>query len=213
MMKLFEREGCPYCRRVRRALEARGVPYEAVPVPKLGTERTAVLALPGVTSPEIPVLVDGDTVIQGSDAIVEHLRALRTGFFGDPAYGLTRVLPGTAMSDAIPAVRAALAAEGFGVLTEIDVRATLDAKLGVDFRPYVILGACNPPIAHQALTAEPGVGLLLPCNVVVTEEDDGSAVVSTIDPARMFEVVGRPGLEPLVGEVGDRLRRVLTALS
>ena len=133
-------------------------------------------------------------------------------FFGEPSYGLTRKLKGLGFSDAVAATKEALGKEGFGVLTEIDVKATLKKKLDVDFRNYVILGACNPPLAHRALSAEAGIGLLLPCNVVVTEEDDGSAVVSAIDPVKQFVVVGRPDVEPLAREVADKLKRVLASI-
>lgn len=131
--------------------------------------------------------------------------------YGTPPYGLTRRLPGTSFADAVALARAALATEGFGVLTEIDVKATLKKKIDVDFDDYVILGACNPPLAHRALTAEPGIGLLLPCNVVVTQEADG-AVVSAVDPVAMFQVVGRPDVEPLALEVRIKLERVIAAL-
>jgi uncharacterized protein (DUF302 family) len=132
--------------------------------------------------------------------------------FGQPKYGLTRNLPGVAFVDTVPAVKEALAGEGFGVLTEIDVKATLKKKIDVDIRPYVILGACNPPLAHEALSGEPGIGLLLPCNVVVAEEPDGSAVVSAIDPGEMFKVVSNPAVAPLAEEVRAKLTRVLEAI-
>ncbi len=213
MIKLFQREDCPYCAKVRRLLTNRGVPFEAINVPKLGSERRDLLALEGVKSPEVPALVDGDTVIQDSDAILEYLQArLPEPGFGDPVYGLTRTLEGVAYSDAVPAVKEALATEGFGVLTEIDVKATMKKKLDVEFDNYVILGACNPPLAHQALSAEPAIGLLLPCNVVVTEDANGNAVVSAIDPFRMFQVVKRKDLEPMAKDVGERLRKVLASL-
>ena len=109
-------------------------------------------------------------------------------------------------------VREELGKEGFGVLTEIDVKATLKKKLDVDFANYIILGACNPPLAHQALSADPGVGLLLPCNVVVTEDADGNAVVGAIDPIAMFAVVGREDIAPIAMEVSQKLERVLAAL-
>lgn len=214
MLKLYQREECPYCAKVRRMLTARGLPFEAVNVPKLGSERLDLLALDGVTSPEVPALVDGDTVIQDSDKILEHLaHKLPDPGYGDPAYGLTRTLEGVTYADAVPAVKEALAAEGFGVLTEIDVRATMKKKLDVEFANYVILGACNPPLAHQALSAEPAIGLLLPCNVVVTEDAAGNAVVSAIDPFRMFSLVKRKDLEQVAKDVGKHLRKVLGALT
>jgi uncharacterized protein (DUF302 family) len=113
---------------------------------------------------------------------------------------------------ALARVTEALKAEGFGVLTEIDVKDTLKKKLGVDFRPYKILGACNPPLAHRALTAAPEVGLLLPCNVVVTQLNDQTTDVSIIDPLSMLGFMGRPELEPIASEARARLDRVITAL-
>ncbi len=213
MLKLYQREGCPSSAKVRRYLEQHEIAYEAVPVAKLDSERKAVLELSGLDNVEVPVLVDGSRTVQGSDAIIEYLgESQETTFFGDPIYGLTKRLPDTKFADAIGATKEALASGGFGVLTEVDVRATLKKKIDADFRNYVILGACNPPLAHQALTAEPGIGLLLPCNVVVTEEDDGSAVVSAIDPIKMFSVANRPDIEPVAKEVGQKLRRVLHQL-
>jgi uncharacterized protein (DUF302 family) len=112
--------------------------------------------------------------------------------------------------EAVQRTRDALAAEGFGVLTEIDVRATFRKKLDVDFRPYIILGACNPPLAHQALTMERDVGLLLPCNVVVyAGEEEGTSVVAAMDPEPTLGLTGNSGLTSLAGEVKERLRRVL----
>ena len=112
---------------------------------------------------------------------------------------------------AVEKVTAALKEEGFGVLTEIDVKATLKKKLDADFRKYAILGACNPPLAHRALSTELEIGLLLPCNVIVYEENGGS-VVSIVDPLSMLGVVQSPELQPVADEAGARLERVAKAL-
>ena len=114
---------------------------------------------------------------------------------------------------AIARTREALSAEGFGILSEIDVRATLQKKLQVAFRPYTILGACNPPLAHKALTAERDIGVLLPCNVVVYEADDpGESVIAAVDPEVSLGRVGNKELAPLAKEVKQRLGRVLDAV-
>lgn len=131
--------------------------------------------------------------------------------YGEPKYALTRRFADADWGDMVEKTRAALAEQGFGVLTEIDVRATLDAKLGVDWPRHTILGACNPPLAHQALSAEPGIGVLLPCNVVVAEDDD-AVVVSAIDPAAMFSVVEREDVAPLAAAVKEKLSAALGAL-
>ncbi len=113
---------------------------------------------------------------------------------------------------AVEKVIAALKQEGFGVLTEIDVKATLQQKLGVDFRKYVILGACNPPLAHQALSTDLNVGLFMPCNAVVYENDDGGSVVAIFDPAAMVNMAGLKELEAFMAEGRARLQRVIEAL-
>ncbi len=124
--------------------------------------------------------------------------------------GITVQLTGP-FEAALTRVTEALKAEGFGVLTEIDVQATLKKKLDVDFRPYRILGACNPPLAHRALVAAPEVGLLLPCNVVVAQTETG-VEVSLVDPIGMLGFVNRPELEPIAAEARARLERVAQAL-
>jgi uncharacterized protein (DUF302 family) len=113
---------------------------------------------------------------------------------------------------AVERVRAELKEEGFGVLCEIDVQATLREKLGVEQEPYVILGACNPPLAHQALTAEPDLGTLLPCNVVVYERD-GETHISAIDAERMLSIVGNDGLAPVAEQVRAKLAAVVERAS
>jgi uncharacterized protein (DUF302 family) len=124
-------------------------------------------------------------------------------------FGTTLEMP---FDEAIERTTEALKAEGFGVLTTIDVRQTMKEKLDVDFEPYVILGACNPHLAHRALQAEHELGLLLPCNVIV-HEHDGISMVSVVDPAKMLGVVtDNPELRAVAADAGERLRRVVAAL-
>ena len=113
--------------------------------------------------------------------------------------------------EAVRRVREALAAQGFGVLTEIDVRATLHEKLGADMEDYLILGACNPPLAHQALTADRKVGLLLPCNVVI-RSGHGETIIEALDPQIMAEVAGQ-ALRPVAAEAAARIRAALAAIA
>jgi len=115
--------------------------------------------------------------------------------------------------EAINKVTEALKTEGFGVLTEIDVKATLKKKLDVDRKAYTILGACNPTLANQAINAEPDIGLLLPCNVLVREEDDGSVKVMFMDPAAVLGLVSAPEVQDLAGQVRAKLEKVQALLT
>ena len=126
----------------------------------------------------------------------------------DVTYAYRRDLQGVAFDDAVARTTEALMTEGFGVLTVVDVQATLKAKLRVDHRPYKILGACNPPLAHRALTAEPAIGLFLPCNVVVAQTDNGSEVAIG-NPKEMFKIVDNQEMQSLADEVDAKLRAVL----
>ena len=120
----------------------------------------------------------------------------------------TRIL-GTSYEDAISRVTVALKEEGFGVLTEIDVKETLKKKLGVDFRKYVILGACNPRYAYRTLQTDLDVGLLLPCNVIVYETDDKKAYVSALNPVSALQVIKNRELRKIAEEVSEKLKRVV----
>jgi len=126
-------------------------------------------------------------------------------------YGFGKTVP-MDFERAIDEVTEALKAEGFGVLTDIDVQATLKKKLDEEMPPYRILGACNPPLAHKAITNEPSIGLLLPCNVLVRQEENGTVYVEFMDPAAVLSLVGNPAVGELAGEVKSRLERVMAAL-
>ena len=127
-------------------------------------------------------------------------------------YGFTTTLTGTTFDQALAKTIAALKAEGFGVLSDIDVQHAMKEKLGVDMPPYRILGACNPPLAHQALQAAPDIGLLLPCNVIVRQEAPERVVVGFLDPQVMVELVGRSDIKPVADQAEQRLRRVCASL-
>ncbi len=115
--------------------------------------------------------------------------------------------------ECIEAVRTQLEKEGFGVLTDIDIKATMKKKLNKDFRNYRILGACNPPFAFKALQAENKIGTMLPCNVIVQEKEDGSVEIAAVDPVRSMQAVENSELEPVANEIHERLRRVIAGLS
>lgn len=115
--------------------------------------------------------------------------------------------------EVVDRAKTALADHGFGVLTEIDVAATLKAKLDVDREPYLILGACNPPFAHQALEADPAIGVLLPCNVVVRQLEGDGVMVDFMDPEAVLDLVKKPGIDRVAGEVRTRLEMVRDAIA
>lgn len=127
------------------------------------------------------------------------------------SYGISTTLD-RPFAETVAAVRQALATQGFGILTEIDLAATLKAKLDVDIAPQVILGACNPPLAHRALQAEASIGLLLPCNVVIRSADDGRTRVEALDPDLMVGVTGNDELRPVAQDAAVRLRTALDSL-
>jgi uncharacterized protein (DUF302 family) len=128
------------------------------------------------------------------------------------SYYLSRKV-GWSFDEAVARAAEELKKEGFGILTEIDVQATLKKKLDVDVRPYRILGACNPPFAYKALQAEDKIGLMLPCNVIVQELADGSVEVAAIDPVASMQAVDNPALKEIAGQVRERLARAVAALA
>ena len=128
------------------------------------------------------------------------------------SYGRAVLMEGS-VEEIMPKVEEALRSQGFGVLTRIDVKATLKEELGEDVAPYVILGACNPRLAHRALTADPGIGLLLPCNVVVREHETGKIEVAAIDPQVMGEMTGHPAVAAVADEATRLLEAALDQLS
>ena len=128
-------------------------------------------------------------------------------------YGFTTTLTDASFDQALARTIEALKAEGFGVLSDIDVQRAMKEKLGVEMRPYRILGACNPPLAHQELQAELDIGLLLPCNVLVREEAPGRVVVGFLDPQTMVGLVGKPEIKLVADQAEQRLRRVCASLS
>lgn len=127
-------------------------------------------------------------------------------------YGFTTTLTGLSFDKAVQKTTAALKAEGFGILSDIDVQHAMKDKLGMDMPPYRILGACNPPLAHQAVTAVPDIGLLLPCNVIVREEAPGRVVVGFLDPQIMVNLVGTPQIKAVADAAEQRLRRAADSL-
>ena len=127
------------------------------------------------------------------------------------SYGRAVLVDGS-VDEVMPRVKDALKAQGFGVLTEIDVRATMKAKLGEDFRPYRILGACNPQLAHRALKLEDKIGTMLPCNVIVQQHADGAVEVSAVDPVASMQAIKNPALAEVANEVQAKLKRVVEGL-
>lgn len=211
---LYQRETCPYCQLVRKKLNLLGLRFLLVPVEQNGKDREEVRKISGQQS--VPVLVDQGKVLVESNAILDYLD--KTYGNGQPAkmpsndYGLRVKVKGD-FNEVVEKTIAALKTEGFGVLTDINVKETLKKKIDVDVPQQVILGACNPKFAHQALEAEEDLGLLLPCNVVVREAEEGYFWVSTVNPLKLLSVAGRDDLLPVASEVKTRMQNVIQTLN
>jgi len=213
-IKLYQLDHCPYCQAVRQKLESLNLKVLSIPVPKKSDDRQDLFAVSGQKS--VPVLVDGEKVLTGSESIINYLDES----YGDgkrtvpPAndYGIRVKVKGD-FEDVIERTVAALKTVGFGVLTEIDVKATLKKKLGVDVPKQMILGACNPNFAHQAMQAEEDLGLLLPCNVVVREAGENEYWVSAVNPLKLLSVVGRSDMLPVAAEVKQKLSGAIESLA
>lgn len=213
-IKLYQREGCPFCQIVRKKLDLLHLPVMLVPVPQKSDEREELFSLSGQRS--VPVLVDQDQVIVESQTILEYLDRQ----YGDGAnermpsndYGLRTEMEGD-FDGIVEQTIAALKEQGFGVLTDINVKNTLKKKLDVEVSKQVILGACNPEFAHRALEAEADLGLLLPCNVVVRETSDGKSLVTAVNPLKLLAVTGREDLLPVAQMVKEKLSNAITSVS
>ena len=153
-------------------------------------------------------------MLASSSVLAQHVVGANNGLpvaFVDGGYFFSRTVD-ISYDDAVAKVREELNLEGFGVITEIDVRATMKKKLDVEYPPYIILGACNPPFAHEALTTEEWIGTLMPCNVVVRVDEDGNVLVGAMDPAVMASATGNPELEELGSALRQKMIKALSAL-
>ncbi len=208
---LYQRETCPYCQIVRKKLSLLNQPVLLVPVEKNGADRKELMAVSGQRS--VPVLKHEEEVITSSEKILAYLDEQfgqgETGPMPANDFGLDARATGT-YEEVVEKTVEALKSQGFGVLTEIDVKATLKKKIDVDVPQHTILGACNPGFAHKALETEPDIGLLLPCNVTVRETGENEFAVTAVNPVKLLSMVGREDLLPVAKEVKDKLNNALS---
>ncbi len=211
---LYNLEECPECQLVRKKMELLGLSVKIIPVPKTKGERSELIKASNQDS--VPALIDGKEILTEGGEILNYLD-IKYGT-GQPTslpsgdYGLRTILKGE-FSDVRERTIEAFKKAGFGMLTEIDVKATLKMKIGVDVVSNNILGMCNPNMAHKAMTEEPDLGLLLPCNVVIREEGPNSYLVSAINPVKLFSVVGRDDMISMAREVKEMLSGAIEELS
>jgi uncharacterized protein (DUF302 family)/glutaredoxin len=233
MLELFQTEWCPASRHVRQRLTELDIDYVSRQVPVEREARTALREAIGADTIPALRLENGSAICRRG---IHHRlprrtrrRVAQSRSASAEGGGSAPPLPGGGMrmlatrytlsdtttlpfEEAVERVRRELQAEGFGVLCEIDVQATLKQKLGIEGEPYTILGACNPPLAHQALEAEPELGALLPCNVIVYRRD-GDTHISAVDAERMLSIVGNERLAPIAADVKRRLAGVVARAS
>ncbi|MCP4756098.1 MAG: DUF302 domain-containing protein [Proteobacteria bacterium] len=212
-LTLYQREACPYCQIVRKKLTMLNLPALMVPVERKGEDRKILAEISGQNA--VPVLVDGGQVICGSQEILDHLDERHGSGKPEPLtankYGLKVKVKGS-FEEVVEKTTQALKKEGFGIQSEIDISATLKKKIGVDVPQQTILGACNPHFAHQALEAEPDLGLLLPCNVVVRATGNGEFWVTAVNPVKLLAIVGRDDMLPVAKEVKSKMEKALQHL-
>lgn len=210
-MTLYQREGCPFCQLVRKKLTILQQPFLSIPVESNGADRKELIELTGQN--EVPVLVDGDETVIGSGSILNYLDEKYgegiNGRMPSNSYGVNVTVEGE-IDQIKEKVVAGLKEQGFGVLTEINVKATLKKKLDVDVPEHLILGACSPGFAHQAMSEEPDISLLLPCNVTIRETGSNQYLVSIVNPVKLLSVVGREDLMPVAKEVKEKLSKALS---
>jgi len=211
MIKLYQLADCPYCHLVRRKLDFLAIPYVTLPVEHQGSDRAELIKVTGQQA--VPALVDGDTVLSDSQKIIDYLDK-KFGPKPLPAgnYGMFTEVSGEAEAVYDKTV-AALKDVGFGLLTEINVAATMKKKINEDMDPYMILGFCNPKFAFEGISNEPDLGMLLPCNVIIRQVAPGKFSVGAAHPMKMFMPVGRPEMVPLAETVTGLLKKALDSLA
>jgi len=212
-LTLYNLESCPFCQLIRKKMEILGLSAMLIPVPENGDDRKEVIEVSGQKS--IPVFIDGDQIMTSSKEILVHLDNKYGS--GSPVplpgndYGWRTIIKGS-YDEVYEKTAKAFQAAGFGILTEIDVKATIKKKLDIDMPVNTILGMCNPKLAHDAMIAEPDIGLLLPCNVVIREEGENSYHVTAIRAVKLFSVVGRDDMLPFAMNVNKMIRGAMAEL-
>lgn len=209
-LTLYHLADCPFCHLVRRKLDYLGLDYLAKSVDHEGSKRTELIEKTGQQA--VPVLFDGEKSITDSLEIIAYLdQKYGPSELPGADYGIDTEVSGT-YEEVLEKTVAAFKEVGFGLLTEIDVKATMKKKLDKDLDPYIILGFCNPNYAYHGITNEPDLGLLLPCNAIIRQVEAGKFKVSAAHPVKMFATVGRPDMLPMAKEVTDLLKKAINAL-